>query len=117
MASCLTRAGAKIVHTGSELSFAKGTSLYGDAPSAGTDVVSVSDGHATVSFMPDEGRWRIYTMSKLPRGMDPDYDVIWAQIFEDPQALEIVAFAKDGDGHPAAQRCMNIAFDTDKEFR
>src|SRR5687767_14740179 len=63
IASCLNRAGATIGRVPADLGFAKGTSLYGDAPSAGTDVVSVADGRAAVSFMPDEGAWRIYTLS------------------------------------------------------
>lgn len=116
IALCLSRAGATISRTGADLGFARGTSLYGDAPSAGTDVVSVADGRAAVSFMPDEGAWRIYTLSPLARGMDPDYERIWAQLFDDPQALELVAFTKDSQRRRSAQRCMNIAF-TDEEIR
>ena len=48
--------------------------------------------------MPDEGAWRIYTLSALARGMDPDYEHIWAQLFDDPEALEVVAFTKDASG-------------------
>lgn len=116
IATCLSRAGATIVRSPADLGFAKGTSLYGDAPSAGTDVVSVSDGRAAVSFMPDEGAWRIYTLSALARGMDPDYEHIWAQLFDDPEALEVVAFTKDNKRRRPTQRCMNIAF-TDAELR
>ena len=115
VASCLRRAGATIARSPADLGLAQGTSLYGDAPSAGTDVVSVTDGRAAVSFLPDEGAWRIYTLSPLARGMDPDYERIWAQVFDEPEALEIVAFTKDDDRRRSAQRCMDIAF-TDEEI-
>ena len=111
VATCLTRAGATIVRRSADLDFAKGTSLYGAAPAAGTDVVAV-DGNrnrATVSFMPDEGTWRIYTLSVLGRGiMNPNYKAIWAQIFDDPAALEVVAYVKGPARRSAAQQCMNF---------
>jgi len=97
-----------------DLSFAEGTSLYGSAPSAGTDLVSVADGHAAVSFMPDHGGWRIYTLSALASQMDPDYEAIWAQVSTRPLALEIVAFTDDADRRAAAQRCMEIAFASER---
>ncbi len=115
--SCLNRGWAKIARSASDLSFARATSLSRRARSATTDGVSVADGQAAVSYMPDKGGWRIYTLSKLPNGMNPDYDAIWAQIFEHPQALEIVAFTNDTDRRTAAQRCMNILFEAAVRLR
>lgn len=66
--------------------------------------------------MPDEGTWRIYTLSELAQEMNPDYEHIWAQLFDDPEALEVVAVTKDSKRRRPMQRCLNIAF-TDAELR